>query len=89
MILHSFFIWLNNFELAKKRVAARVEKGGHNIPEDAIERRYIKGVNNFNRYVVESDDWYIYDNSGVFNIYSLPKALQRKNKYLTLKYLIK
>ncbi len=60
-----FFIWLNSIELAKKRVAARVEKGGHNIPEDVIKRRYTKGIKNFFKYVVEADDWYIYDNSGV------------------------
>lgn len=59
-----FFIWLNNFELAKKRVAARVNKGGHNIPEDVIERRYNKGIKNFSKYLATSDDWYIYDNSG-------------------------
>jgi predicted ABC-type ATPase len=59
-----FFIWLNNFELAKKRVAVRVSKGGHDIPEDVIERRYTKGIKNFCKYLREVDDWYIYDNSG-------------------------
>ena len=51
-----FFIWLNNFELAKKRVVARVNKGGHNIPEDVIERRYAKGIKNFSKYLAEVDD---------------------------------
>ena len=59
-----FFIWLNNSKLAKKRVAARVDKGGHNIPESVIERRYVKGIKNFIRYVDAADEWYIYDNSG-------------------------
>ncbi|MDQ6756372.1 MAG: zeta toxin family protein [Bacteroidota bacterium] len=59
-----FFIWLNNAKLAKERVAARVSKGGHNIPENVIERRYAKGVNNFSKYFSLADDWYIYDNSG-------------------------
>ena len=42
-----FFIWLENFNLAQSRVEARVKKGGHNIPNDVIERRYHKGIRNF------------------------------------------
>jgi len=38
------FFWLNNIELAKERVKIRVKEGGHNIPEDVIERRYLKGM---------------------------------------------
>jgi predicted ABC-type ATPase len=44
-----FFIWLNNVKLAKQRVAEGVRKGGHNIPEDVVERRYIKGIKNLGR----------------------------------------
>lgn len=40
------FFWLNNVELAKERVKIRVKEGGHNIPEDIIERRYFKGIKN-------------------------------------------
>jgi predicted ABC-type ATPase len=59
-----FFIWLENFQLAKSRVAERVRKGGHNIPEDVIERRYKKGMENFSVYASHVNDWYIFDNSG-------------------------
>ncbi len=59
-----FFVWLNSIELAKQRVAVRVAKGGHNIPNDVIERRYIKGLQNFGKYVDKADAWYIYNNSG-------------------------
>ncbi len=59
-----FFVWLNSVELAKVRVATRVAKGGHNIPNDVIERRYTKGIANFSKYASEVDDWYIYNNSG-------------------------
>ena len=58
-----FFVWLNTVELAKGRVASRVIKGGHNIPEDVIERRYVRGIKNFSIYSAEADDWYLYDNS--------------------------
>ncbi len=40
------FFWLKNPELAKERVKIRVIEGGHNIPEDVIERRYYKGIKN-------------------------------------------
>ncbi len=59
-----FFVYLNSVELAIERVAIRVSKGGHKIPEDVIERRYHKGLRNFSSYAAEADDWYIYDNSG-------------------------
>jgi predicted ABC-type ATPase len=59
-----FFIWIENTELAKCRVAARVSKGGHIIPEDVIERRYMKGIKNFSAYVSLAANWYLYDNSG-------------------------
>jgi len=41
------FFWLGNVELAKLRVAQRVQNGGHNIPVDVIERRYFLGQKNF------------------------------------------
>jgi predicted ABC-type ATPase len=59
-----FFIWLENFRLAKSRVAERVRKGGHKIPDHIIERRYKKGIENFPKYASLADDWYVFDNSG-------------------------
>lgn len=60
-----FFIWLENFQLAKSLVAERVRKGDHNIHEDVIERRYKKGIENFRVYASDVNDWYIFDNSGL------------------------
>lgn len=59
-----FFVYLNSVELAIERVALRVSKGGHTIPEEVIRRRYNKGLHNFIKYTAVADDWYIYDNSG-------------------------
>lgn len=59
-----FFVTLNTPELAEQRVAIRVAKGGHDIPQDVIARRYWKGIHNFSKYATEADDWYLYDNSG-------------------------
>ena len=41
------FFWLESSKLAKARVKARIEKGGHSIPPIVIERRYLRGLNNF------------------------------------------
>ena len=38
------FFWLSNVNLAIERVKIRVKEGGHNIPEDTIERRYFNGI---------------------------------------------
>ena len=58
------FFWLNSPELALQRVAERVSKGGHNISEAVIRRRYINGIKNlFNLFMNEVDYWEIYDNS--------------------------
>lgn len=59
------FFWLNSPELAMKRVAERVSKGGHDIPQDTIKRRYATGINNlFKLFMPIVDYWAIYDNSG-------------------------
>ena len=58
------FFWLNNIELAKERVRIRVIEGGHNIPLNVIERRYLKGIYNlFDIYLPILDGALIFDNS--------------------------
>ena len=58
------FFGLESPEMAKLRVAERVAKGGHNIPEDVIERRYYAGIRNlFNLFMNEVDYWAIFMNS--------------------------
>ena len=58
------FFWLNTPELAIERVKKRVDSGGHNIPEEIIRRRYIKGIENLNeRYLFICDYWMLIDNS--------------------------
>lgn len=58
------YLWLKNSELAVKRVALRVESGGHDIPADIIRRRYNNGLKNFfNLYLPIGDSCKLYDNS--------------------------
>ena len=58
------FFWLQNHWLAKERVKIRVTEGGHNIPEEIIERRYFRGIKNlFDIYLDICDTVLIFDNS--------------------------
>lgn len=43
------FICLESIDLANKRVAIRVENGGHFVPNFEVERRYNAGFKNLNR----------------------------------------
>lgn len=48
--LHLIFLCLDSIQEAKKRVAIRVENGGHYVPENEIEKRYNDGYNNLNSF---------------------------------------
>lgn len=58
------FLWLPSPEFAEARVRSRVESGGHNIPREAIHRRYYSGIQNFFRlYRGLANTWRVYDSS--------------------------
>lgn len=62
--IHLIFFWLNSVDMAKERVKQRVQKGGHNIPINVIERRYKAGIVNLNElYINFVDNWMLFDNS--------------------------
>lgn len=61
---HLIFLYLKSFKLAQKRVKERVKNGGHNIPEEIIQRRYQRGLKNlWELYIPIIDHWVVYDNS--------------------------
>ncbi|MEM1099870.1 MAG: zeta toxin family protein [Planctomycetota bacterium] len=56
------FLNLPSAEIAARRVAQRVQRGGHNIPPDVIQRRFKLGWSNFNEfYQHRVDAWRLYD----------------------------
>jgi predicted ABC-type ATPase len=60
------YFWLKSPELAIERVKARVEAGGHNIPEETIRRRYQVGIDYFfHIYAPISERWILADNSQI------------------------
>lgn len=60
------YFWLNSPELAVERVRARVEAGGHDIPEETIRRRYQVGIDYFFHYYAPMcERWILADNSQI------------------------
>jgi predicted ABC-type ATPase len=58
------YLWLRSPEIAVKRVADRVEAGGHDVPPDVIRRRYYAGLSYFfDTYAPACDKWMLVDNS--------------------------
>jgi predicted ABC-type ATPase len=58
------YFWLRSPEEAILRVATRVSKGGHNIPNDVVERRYFRGIYNLiNLYMAVCDNWLVVNNN--------------------------
>lgn len=61
-VFEIFFFWLPSPEDAISRVAARVETGGHHVPDEVVHRRYHAGLRNFFRlYRPMATTWQIYD----------------------------
>ena len=63
---HLIFLSLPDPDAAVARVAERVRRGGHSVPEDVIRRRYAAGLRNFfDLYRNLVDSWQSYDNGSL------------------------
>jgi predicted ABC-type ATPase len=64
--VHVVYLWLPTVDLALARVAERVRVGGHDVPADAVRRRFRRGREQFfTRYRVVADAWRLYDASSL------------------------
>ncbi len=64
-LIHIFFLWISDVELALERIRLRVRNGGHSIPDATVRRRFGRSLPNFLRvYKPLADSWTIFDNSG-------------------------
>ena len=66
-----FFIGIENPEISDERVAVRVLKGGHDVPEDKIMERYPRVMKNLQRALAELSNVRVYDNSDLRSPYRL------------------
>jgi predicted ABC-type ATPase len=63
--IHLFFLWLKTVDLALSRVRERVSRGGHDVPEQIIRRRFERSMQNFLlHYRQIAHAWTLFDNSG-------------------------
>ena len=63
--IHFFFLWLKSVDLALSRVKERVLRGGHDVPEPIIRRRFDRSMQNFILYYRPlAKGWTLFDNSG-------------------------
>ena len=63
---HLIFLSLPSADLAIARVADRVRRGGHHVPDAVVRRRFVAGLRNlFSVYMHAVDAWTIYDNADV------------------------
>ena len=60
-----YYLQLPSVEFAIERVKLRVAKGGHNVSEQDIRRRFERSWNNFlTLYKPMADSWIVFDTSG-------------------------
>lgn len=63
--IHLFFLSLTSVELALSRVRERVSRGGHDVPEQIVRRRFERSMRNFlDHYRQLASVWTLFDNSG-------------------------
>lgn len=67
------YIGVEDVDIAKERVVARVKQGGHGIAEKDIERRYIDTFENLKIVLPESDLAALYDNTIEFRRFAIYK----------------
>ena len=59
------YLTLPSSRIALRRIASRVQQGGHGIPRTDVVRRFRRSWENFKTiYQAIADVWMIYDNSG-------------------------
>lgn len=57
------FLFADSPEILIERIAERVKKGGHFVPDEDVRRRFVRGKQNFwNVYKNLADSWFLYYN---------------------------
>ncbi len=64
--IEMYYVGLDSAEIAKERVRLRVMNGGHGIPEQEIDRRYLESLQQLEKALALCDLVELYDNTSVF-----------------------
>lgn len=62
--IHLIYVFLDPVELNIERVRTRVQKGGHDVPEDRIRSRRLRSFDQFGWFFTHADRADVFDNSG-------------------------
>lgn len=58
------FLFADSPEILIERIAERVKKGGHFVPDEDVRRRFVRGKRNFSEvYKYLADEWFLYYNT--------------------------
>ena len=62
--VHFFYLWIPSVDVALLRIKNRVSRGGHDVPENVVRRRFARSMSNFLvHYRPLADRWILFDNS--------------------------
>lgn len=67
------YVGLNNVDTAKARIAYRVSRGGHGIPDADVERRYTESFKKLKEVIPDCNIVVLYDNTISFNRFAIYK----------------
>lgn len=63
-----YYVGISSSDESVKRIRARVEKGGHDIPSVDVERRYNKRFEDLNKVLPYCNEVFFYDNEKGFKM---------------------
>lgn len=72
-VVEMFYVGLDSAEIAKERIRQRVKNGGHGIPDEDVERRYIESLQNLSKVIKTCDLVSVYDNTDVIRRFAIYK----------------
>lgn len=65
-VVSVIYVYVESPDVCIARIAARVRGGGHSVPDEDVQRRYVRSKINFvKRYRGVADCWMLYYNGGM------------------------
>ena len=65
------YVGVESPEIAKNRIAHRVSHGGHGIPDNDVDRRYVQSFENLIKVLTVCDTAVLYDNTIRFKQFAI------------------
>ena len=70
-IIELHYVGVESPEIAKNRIAHRVSHGGHGIPDNDVDRRYVQSFENLIKVLTVCDTAVLYDNTIRFKQFAI------------------